>query len=177
MAIDSDGGGRAKKQRVDERAAGRHPHGLTGAIARGWRDLWKTRWPHRASVEVPLGSPDAPRRKLDALARKPRRRLDSFSLVIKNCKLKSWELRAFTDYAAECGVDDLHVEVRRGTLVAAKLHFPTCSPLLARLSLRRVGIISSPVYYKGAKPFRALEVIRLRSVSITEVGFKNMMAL
>nr|CAB3468799.1 unnamed protein product [Digitaria exilis] len=155
----------------------------TGALARGWRDLWKTRWPHRASVEVRISSPDDSRRELDALAHepRPRRRLDRFSLVIDNCMLKSPELWGFTDYAAECRVEDLHVEylhkeARRSTL-KGKFNFPRCSPLLARLSLSRIGVIGS-MYYKGARPFRfrALEVIRLHSVDITREGFKNLMA-
>ncbi|RLN12399.1 hypothetical protein C2845_PM09G22010 [Panicum miliaceum] len=90
----------------------------TGAVARGWRNLWKGRWEHRASVEVHLRSCDDPRRELDALARepRPRRRLDRFSLLVDTCKLKSSELRRFIEYAAECLVEDLHVETRRRTL-------------------------------------------------------------
>nr|CAB3471218.1 unnamed protein product [Digitaria exilis] len=138
----------------------------TGMLARGWRDLWKTRWPHRVSVEVRLSSPDAPRRELDALAHEPRphRRLDRFSLVVENCTLNSSELRGFTDYAAECRVEDLYIGVREDTSINGRLNFPACSPLLARLSLSRISVISS-MHYK------------LSRVSITQVGFKNMMAL
>nr|CAB3468798.1 unnamed protein product [Digitaria exilis] len=169
--------GGAKRQRVVRREAVGTPSGR--GLARRWRDLWKSRWPHRTSVEVRLSSPDAPRRELDALARepRPRPRLGRFSLVVKDCKLKSPELRRFTDYAAECRVEDLYIGVRMGTRIEGLLHFPMCSPLLARLTLRRVGIINSPMYYTGAQPFRALEVIRLRSVSISERGFMYMMAL
>ncbi|CAN6206883.1 unnamed protein product [Urochloa humidicola] len=150
----------------------------TGAVARGWRDLWKGRWVHRSSIEIHLGSRDAPRRELDALARepRPRRRLDRLSLVADTCKLKSSELRSFTEYAAECRVEDLHIEMRKRTLEGKlNFHLPLASPLLARLSLRRIGV--SNMYYKGAQPFRALEVILLHAIAITFRTFRNMMSL
>ncbi|CAD6338595.1 unnamed protein product [Miscanthus lutarioriparius] len=142
MAIGTDGGagvcsgGGEKRKRVDElgdrcEAVDRisalpnelRQHILThlplkdairmGALARGWRDLWKDRWAYPASVEVQLRSRDALLRELDALAREPgpRRRLDRFSLVVETSKLKSSELRRFTEYAAECRVEDLHIEI------------------------------------------------------------------
>nr|CAB3471221.1 unnamed protein product [Digitaria exilis] len=195
MAINSCGGGGAKRQRGDERGVSadrisalpdelrqRILTGLpfkdairTGVLARGWRNLWKSRWPHRASVEVHLGSRDDPQGELDALPR-PCRRLDRFSLVVDTTKFKSTELRGFTDYAAECRVEDLHVDLQKSTLKILNLHLPLSSPLLARLSLRGIGVTSS-MYYLNAQPFRALEVIRLDSVDISQVGFKNMMAL
>ncbi|CAL5049773.1 unnamed protein product [Urochloa decumbens] len=142
----------------------------TGAVARGWCGLWRCRWAHRGSVELHLRSRDAPRIELDALEcePRPRRRLDRFSLVVDTCKLKSSELRRFVEYAAECRIEDLHVEVRK-TTAADKLnfHLPLASPLLARLSLRRISI--SNMYYKGAQPFHALEVILLHSVSIARL--------
>jgi hypothetical protein len=206
MAIDCGGGG-AKRQRVDEQGdrcevvdsdvvpmdrISAMPDELrqrilthlslkdairTGALARGWRDLWKGRWAHRASLEVHLCSRDAQRRELDALEHetRPRRRLDRFSLIVDICKLKSSDLRRFLDYAAECGVEDLHVETRKIT-VAEKLnfHLPLSSPSLACLSLRRISVSSM---YKGARPFHALEVIRLHSVNISQAAFRKMMAL
>lgn len=150
----------------------------TGALARGWRDLWKSRWAHRSSVEIHLHSRDAPQRELDSLAQEPRplRRLDRFSLIVNICKLRSTDLRRFLDYAAECRVEELHVETRKSS-VAEKLnfHLPLSSPLLARLSLRRISI--SNMYYKGAQQFHALEVVRLHFVSVTEATFCKMMAL
>jgi hypothetical protein len=150
----------------------------TGVLARGWRDLWKSRWTHRSSVEVHLSSRDAPRRELDALERepRPRRLLDRFSLVVDICKLRSTEMRRFLDYAAECRVEDLHVETRKST-VADKLnfHLPPSSPLLARLSLLRINI--SSLFYKDAQPLHALEVIRLHSVNINQTAARKMMAL
>jgi len=61
-----------------------------GALARGWRNLWKGRWANRASLEVHLCSHDAQRRELDALEHelRPRRRLDRFSLIVDICKLR-----------------------------------------------------------------------------------------
>ncbi|XP_066383358.1 F-box protein At2g39490-like [Miscanthus floridulus] len=151
----------------------------TGALARGWRDLWKRRWAHRASVEVHLRSRDDLRRELEALARepRPRRRLERFSLIVDIWNLKSSELRRFLDYAAECGVEDLDVETRKIT-AADKLNFhlpAVSSPSLACLSLRRISV--SSMYYKGARAFQALEVIRLVSVSFRWKAFIKMMAL
>ncbi|TVU38255.1 hypothetical protein EJB05_11614 [Eragrostis curvula] len=147
----------------------------TGALALGWRDLWKSRWSHRSSVEVHLRSRDDLQKELDALPR-PRRRLDSFSIIVDICKLRSTELRRFLDYAAECRVEVLHVETRKSS-VAEKLnfHLPLSSPLLARLSLRRISV--SNMYYKRSQPFRALEVIRLHFVSFTGAAFTKMMGL
>jgi hypothetical protein len=207
MAIDTGGGGE-KRQRVNEQGDRFGSVGLdaipadrisalpdelrqrilthlplkdairTGAVARGWQDLWRGRWAHRASVEIHLRSRDAPQRELDALAREPRpcRRLDRFSLVVDTCKLKSSGLRRFIEYAAECRVEDLHVETRKIT-AADKLnfHLPLASPLLARLSLRRINI--SNMYYKGARPFQALEVILLHYVNIIPPTFAKMMSL
>ncbi|KAL6603625.1 hypothetical protein ACP70R_043986 [Stipagrostis hirtigluma subsp. patula] len=150
----------------------------TGALARGWRGLWKTRWSHRSSVKIHLRSRDAPRRELDALGRepRPRRRLDRFSLIVDTCKLRCYELQRFLAYAAECRVEDLHVETRKSTVEdRLSIHLPRSSPLLARLSLRRIGV--SNLYYKGAQPFHALEVIVLHSVSIAQSSFKKMLAL
>ncbi|RCV22905.1 LOW QUALITY PROTEIN: hypothetical protein SETIT_4G257200v2 [Setaria italica] len=146
----------------------------TGAVARGWRDLWKGRWAHRASVEIHLRSRDAP--GSSTREPRPRRRIDRFSLIVDTCKFKSSQIRRFIEYAAECRVEDLHVETRKIT-AADKLnfHLPLASLLLARLSLRRTSI--SNMYYKGAQPFHALEVILLHSVSIAQATFKRMMAL
>jgi hypothetical protein len=150
----------------------------TGALASGWRDLWRSRWTHRASVKVYLGRGVAARRELDALERepRPRRRLERFSLVAETCKLNNSELKRFLEYAAECHAEDLQIEMRTRTL-ARKLTFrlPLCSPLLARLSLRDIGIANR--WYKGAQPFRALEVIQLCFVSINPTAFKKMMSL
>jgi len=62
----------------------------TGALARGWRNLWKGRWANHASLEVHLCSRDAQQRELDALEHepRPRRRLDRFSLIVHIWKLR-----------------------------------------------------------------------------------------
>jgi len=128
----------------------------TGAVARGWRDLWKGRWEHRTSVELHLGSLDDLRRELDALAREPhpRRRLDRFSLVVSTRKIKSSELRRFTEYAAECCVEDLHLETQNRTLEhKLNFHLLLSSPQLVHLSLRR---IASPTCTSGAPSRSAL---------------------
>ncbi|KAJ1260530.1 hypothetical protein BS78_10G239600 [Paspalum vaginatum] len=193
--METDGGAGPKRQRVDEEGdrcevvdrISELPDELrqriltfltlkdairTGAVARGWRDQWRSRWAHRGSVEVHLKSRDAPRSELDALERepRPRRRLDRFSLVVDTSKLKPSELRRFTQYAAECRVEDLHVEMRK-TTVADKLnfHMPLSSPALARLSLRRISI--SSMYYKGAQPFPSLSSLS------SQTAVRKMMAL
>jgi hypothetical protein len=137
----------------------------TGALARGWRDLWKSRWSHRASVEIRLRSGNDPQIQLETLEGEPRPRLhlDRFSLIAGARNLTRSQLRRFLDYAAECGVEDLHVETRHHKL---NLRMPLSCPLLARLSLRRVGI-SNMYFYNGAQQFRALEAISLHSVAIT----------
>ncbi|KAL6603619.1 hypothetical protein ACP70R_043980 [Stipagrostis hirtigluma subsp. patula] len=149
----------------------------TGALARRWRDLWKSRWTHRSSVDIHLRSSDDIPRELDALERepRPRRRLERFSLIVGSRKLKPSELRRFLDYATECGAEDLHVGVDQ-TLRRFNFHLPLSSPRLARLSLRRMSI-ASVYYYKRAQTFQALEVIMLHSVSVAESAFKKMMAL
>ncbi|XP_066371701.1 F-box protein At4g09920-like [Miscanthus floridulus] len=208
MAIDSGSGGGAKRQRVDEldgrcEAVGSDailvdrisalPYELrlrvlthlplkgairTGVLARGWRDLWRGRWAHRASLEVHIRSRDAKQRELDTLARepRPRRRLERFSLIVEISSFKGSELRRFLDYTAEGGVEDLHVETRRTTLAdTLKFHLPLSCPALACLSLSCISV--SSMYYKGARPFLALAVIRLVSVSCAREAFKKMMAL
>jgi len=147
----------------------------TGALARGWRGLWRTRWAHRSAVEVHLGSRDAPERELGALEKEPHplRRLQRFSLTVDTCKFTSSHLRRFLGYAAECRAEELHVEMR--TASKLKFHLPRSSPLLARLSLRRIGVAG--MYYRGAQPLRALEVVALHSVSITQAAAKKMLAL
>jgi hypothetical protein len=151
----------------------------TGALARGWRDLWRGRWAHRASLEVHLRSRNDPRRELDALARepRPRRRLERFSLNVGISTLKASEFRRFLDYAAECGVEDLHVETTRKSLVAGELnfHLPLLSLALACLSLCHISV--SSMFHKGARSFHALEVIRLESVSFRPKAFRETMAL
>jgi hypothetical protein len=150
----------------------------TGALARGWRDLWRGRWAHRASLEVHIRSRDAKQRELDTLARepRPRRRLERFSLIVEISSFKASELRRFLDYTTECGVEDLHLEMGRTTLAdTLKFHLPLSCPSLACLSLRYISV--SSMYYKGARPFLALVVIRLISVSCAREAFKKMMAL
>jgi hypothetical protein len=146
-------------------AQGCHPHG--GARPRLARPL-----------ADPLGAPlrrRGPPGSRDALEKepRPRRRLHRFSLTVDTCKFTSSHLRRFLGYAAECRAEDLRVEM--WTASKLKFHLPRSSPLLARLSLRRIGFAS--MYYRGAQPLRALEVVVLHSVSITQAAVKKMLAL
>jgi hypothetical protein len=147
----------------------------TGALARGWRDLWRSRW-DRGSIEVCLYSRNDPQRELGALEQEPppRLRMDRFSLVVETSWLKSSELKRFIRYATDRRVEDLHVAMRKSGKNKLNFHLPLSSWTLVCLSLHRISI--SNMYYKGARPFRALEAIRLYSVSI-KVGFTTMMEL
>ncbi|KAL6873703.1 hypothetical protein ACP4OV_013785 [Aristida adscensionis] len=203
MSTDSGGGGggEAKRQRAHRQAEGEVPVDRisalpdelrqqivtllpfvdavrSGALARGWRVLWKSCWPRHPSVDIRLdGGGGAPERELAALERepRPRRRLHRFSLVVESRtrKFRSSHLQRFLDYAAECRVEDLRVEMSQHCKL--KFHLPHSSPLLARLSLYGLGI--SSINYKGAQPFHALEVIELQWVSTTPAAFRKMVAL
>ncbi|CAN6177049.1 unnamed protein product [Urochloa humidicola] len=147
----------------------------SGALAQGWRDLWKSRWADPTSCrEIRLLPGENPRKVLRSLESVPRRRLDRFSFVSDNEKLRQPHLKRFLAYAAGCRVEDLHVDLSRchGRLT---FHLPLSSPLLAHLSLRSVDICH--MYYKGARPFYALESIHLYSVNNSSVKFTKVMAL
>ncbi|XP_062227720.1 putative F-box/FBD/LRR-repeat protein At5g56810 [Phragmites australis] len=148
----------------------------TAVLAKGWRDLWKSRWAHPTSCrDIHLLPDDNPRKMLGPLVSGPRRRLDRFSLIVENEKLRPQHLKLFLAYAAECLVEDLHVDLRHcKSTVKFNFHFPLSSPRLLHLSLRHINICS--LYYKGAQPFYALEVIHLQSVTIA-VAFRKFMAL
>ncbi|XP_012700791.1 putative F-box/LRR-repeat protein At3g28410 [Setaria italica] len=143
----------------------------SAALAQGWRDLWKSRWAEPTSCrDIHLLPGDNSRKALGSLESAPRRRLDRFSFVSDNEKLRQPYLKRFLAYAAECRVEDLHVEVRRSLV----FHLPLSSPLLAHLSLRNIDMYH--MYSKGAQPFYALESIHLHSVNIG-VKFSKVMAL
>ncbi|PWZ16421.1 F-box/LRR-repeat protein [Zea mays] len=151
----------------------------TGALSREWHGLWKRRWSHRdpAEGEVHLRRGAGSRRELHKFEqqRRPLPPMDRFSLVVET-GLRSSELRRFMRYAADRRVQDLHVETRKSIKKNENLnfHLPLSSPALVRLSLRRINI--SNMYYRGAQPFRALEVIQLYLVCIN-VCFAKMMGL
>ncbi|CAN6200728.1 unnamed protein product [Urochloa humidicola] len=135
----------------------------TGALAQGWRDLWKSRWADPTSCrDIHLLPGDKPRKVLESLESVPRRRLDRFSFVSDYEKLRQPYLKRFLAYAAGCRVEDLRVDLSRCHW-RLTFHLPLSSPLLAHLSLRSVDMCH--MYYKGARPFYALESIHLHSVS------------
>ncbi|CAL5049778.1 unnamed protein product [Urochloa decumbens] len=143
----------------------------SGALARGWRDLWKSRWEDpTSSREIHLLPGDNPRKVLESLESVPRRRLDRFSFVSDKDKLRQPHLKRFLAYAAGCRIEDLRVDLSQHLT----FHLPLSSPLLARLSLRNVDICH--MYYKGARPFYALESIHLHSVR-SSVKFSKVMEL
>ncbi|CAN6215875.1 unnamed protein product [Urochloa humidicola] len=147
----------------------------TGALAQGWRDLWKSRWADPTSCrDIRLLHGDNPRKVLGSLESVPCRRLDRFSFVSDNRKLRQPHLKRFLAYATGCCVEDLHVELS-GWHERLTFHIPLSSPLLAHLSLRNVDICH--MYYKGARPFNFLESIQLHSVNSNSGKFIKVMAL
>ncbi|TVU08595.1 hypothetical protein EJB05_42004, partial [Eragrostis curvula] len=149
----------------------------TAALDQGWRDIWKSRWHPTSSRDIHLLPGDNPNEVLDSLERGPRLRLDRFSLVVESEKLRPTHLNHFLAYAAECRVEDLHVERRHGKHQFGStlfFHFPLSSPCLVHLSLRGIGISNM---YQVDRPLSALEVIHLHSVRICELTFRNLMAM
>ncbi|KAK3134399.1 hypothetical protein QOZ80_6AG0548580 [Eleusine coracana subsp. coracana] len=150
----------------------------TAALAQEWRDLWKSRWAHPTSCrDIRVLPDDIPSKVLRLLMESgPRRRLDCFSLVVDNKKLRPQHLKRFLSYAAECRVEGLHVELQHCKPDSnLTFHFPLSSRRLVHLSLRGINIGST--FYKGAQPFYALEVIHLDSVRILPSTFTKLMAL
>ncbi|KAL6610062.1 hypothetical protein ACP70R_040031 [Stipagrostis hirtigluma subsp. patula] len=99
------------------------------ALAQGWHDLWRSRWARPTSChEIRLLPGDHLKQVLGLLESAPRRRLDRFSLVVDNQKLRQPRLKRFLAYAAGCRVEDLHVELRRWNFsMNFYFHFPLSS--------------------------------------------------
>ncbi|CAL5049554.1 unnamed protein product [Urochloa decumbens] len=149
----------------------------TGALSTRWRALWAHRWPAPSSLDLHLRSGDAPKKILESLQRRGLRRLDRFSLTMDmNGNSLLWrdledkDPQRFLDYAAACGVEDLHIDA--GNRVKSKFStfkFPTGCPHLARLVLRRIARVSIGFFpYSGAFP--VLEVLHLHLVSSVHIS-------
>ncbi|GJM99830.1 hypothetical protein PR202_ga16967 [Eleusine coracana subsp. coracana] len=95
------------------------------------------RWHPISSREIHLHSYNFPNLVLDALEGGPRLRLDRFSLVVENGKIRPRHLKCFLEYAAECRVEDLSVNRLAGTLpsAASRISPPTSSPTHIRVFL------------------------------------------
>ncbi|KAL6629866.1 hypothetical protein ACP70R_029631 [Stipagrostis hirtigluma subsp. patula] len=158
----------------------------TGALSSRWRDLWAQRWPEPSSMgfRLPSGAAAAAAARGDLLAaidRRGRRRVDCFSLAFHAGQLAQAELKRCVDYAAACGVEDLHLRLDggggRGSRGGARragmltVQFPVGSPLLARLSVRGLHLTAS-----ANAMVATLEVIHLHSVSITDAALRRVVA-
>ncbi|CAN6215882.1 unnamed protein product [Urochloa humidicola] len=149
----------------------------TGALSTRWRELWARRWPAPSSLDIHLRSGDAPKQILESLQRRGLRRLDRFSLTMDmNWRSLLWrnledkDPQRFLDYAAACGVADLHIDAGNHSLSKfSTFTFPAGCDHLARLVLRhiaRVSISFSPC----SDAFPALEVLHLDLVSSVNIS-------
>ncbi|CAN6162986.1 unnamed protein product [Urochloa humidicola] len=149
----------------------------TGALSMRWRELWARRWPAPSSVDLHLRSGDAPKQILESLQRRGLRRLDRFSLTMDmNGRRPLWrdledkDPQRFLDYAAACGVADLHIDA--GNHVWSKFStfkFPAGCSHLARLVLRHIARVSIG-FSPCSDAFPALEVLHLHLVSSVNIS-------
>ncbi|KAL6888700.1 hypothetical protein ACP4OV_009726 [Aristida adscensionis] len=158
----------------------------TGALSSRWRGLWEQRWPEPSSLDLRLPAGAAAGAAARAgmfagLQRRGSRRADRFYLAFHAGQLTQAELRRCADYAAACGVEDLHLRLeggagrgsRGGTRRAGTLtvQFPVGSPLLARLSVRGLHLTAS-----ANAMVATLEVVHLHSVSLTDAALRRVVA-
>jgi hypothetical protein len=151
----------------------------TGALSSRWRGLWAQRWADPSSLWLclPPGAPPPPR-PLATIDRRGRRRMDCFSLSFHPGQLSQPDLRRCVEYAAACQVEVLSLRLDgaggRGSRGGARrpgmlaVHFPVGSPLLARMSVRGLNLTAS-----ANAMARALEVIHLRSVPLTDAALRR----
>lgn len=153
----------------------------TGAVSSRWRNLWAQRWPEPSSLCLclPPGASAAARAEpLAIIDRRGRRRMDCFSLSFHSGQLTQADVKRCVDYAAACEVEVLQLRLdggsgrgsRGGTRRPGMLtvHFPVGSPLLARLSLRGLNLTAA-----ANAMVKALEVIRLHSVPLTDAALRR----
>ncbi|RLN13286.1 hypothetical protein C2845_PM09G21990 [Panicum miliaceum] len=127
-------------------------------------------------TSAPANDPD---RLLESLERRGRRRLDRFALTIHFGRhrfphpyryLGDKDIHRCLDYAAACGVEDLHIDMVDHFLrTCSTLSFPSGFSRLVRLSLLRVGRVSFG-YSLSSDAFPALEVIHLRSARSVDLN-------
>ena len=142
----------------------------TGALSTRWRALWERRWPAPSSLDLLLRPGDDTEEPLLSLERRGLRRLDRFSLTIERSRSPAEpRVRApqrFIDYAAACGVEDLHVDVANHFMsLISTLNFPRGCSHLARLFVRHLAGVSFgfPLCFDA---FPALEVVHLHLVRV-----------
>ena len=142
----------------------------TGALSTRWRALWERRWPAPSSLDLLLRPGDDTEEVLLSLERRGLRRLDRFSLTIERSRSPAEpRVRApqrFIDYAAACGVEDLHVDVANHFMsLISTLNFPRGCSHLARLFVRHLAGVSFG-FPLCLDAFPALEVVHLHLVRV-----------
>ncbi|KAM3193427.1 hypothetical protein ACQJBY_070189 [Aegilops geniculata] len=149
----------------------------TGALSTRWRSLWTHRWPAPSSIDFHLCTHESPHPLLETLERRGRRRLQRFALSFHIGKLKAEHFRRCLDYAAACGVEDLHVHVANRVFnIFFDYRLPPGDPHLARLSLRAVTVELPGSFSAHSHPFSALEVIHLHCVRISDRTVNRLVA-
>lgn len=178
----------------------------TGVLSSRWRGLWAHRWPDPSSLFFSSHSSSLIFPKLAAaavveedafvsstnhcLAKRGRRRIDSFVLSFHQGQVLQSDLKQWLDYAAACSVEDFHLHVlpaepvpasaslsrrnsnvnRRRNASSVSFHFPMESLLLTRLSLR--GIHLSAANSASTR----LEILTLHSVTLSEAALRKVVA-
>uniref|UniRef100_A0ACD5XVU0 Uncharacterized protein n=1 Tax=Avena sativa TaxID=4498 RepID=A0ACD5XVU0_AVESA len=208
MATEFDSGDGSKKQRTDEEgeqaaeedrisalpdALRLHILGLlpfksairTGALSTQWRALWTRRWPAPGSLDFLLGPHDSPQPLLESLEQRGRRRLDRFSLSFQIGLLNPEDFGRCLDYAADCDVADLDVnllDVNDAYDFCFSFGALPANPHLARLSLSGICVFPTvKAWYLSElrylpRPYSVLEVIHLHRVTVEDVGLYHLVA-
>ncbi|KAF8658768.1 hypothetical protein HU200_059254 [Digitaria exilis] len=142
----------------------------TGALSTRWRALWERRWPAPSSIDLLLRPGDDTEEVLLSLERRGVRRLDRFSLAIERSRSPAEppfrDPQRFIDYAAACGVEDLHVDVANHFVsLISTLIFPRGCSHLARFFVRHLAGVSFG-FTLCSNAFPALEIVHLDLVRV-----------
>ncbi|KAF8658769.1 hypothetical protein HU200_059255 [Digitaria exilis] len=142
----------------------------TGALSTRWRALWERRWPAPSSIDLLFRPGDDTEELLRSLERRGLRRLDRFSLTIERSRNPPEPMffapQRFIDYAAACGVENLHVDVANHFMSwTSRFTLPPGCSNLARLFIRHKAGVSFGFSLRF-DAFPTLEVIHLHLVRV-----------